>query len=805
MEGEHAQALELRCRAVRALRSTRWALGLMGLLLTISLATAPSALAGRYQFDKTLGTPGAGDGQLSEPADVAIDEGTGTIYVADAGNHRVVSFDPQGNFAAAWGWGVDNGASESQVCASGCQAGLAGSGAGQLDTPKFIEVDNSPSQSAGDVYVADSETGLVQKFDPSGNLVSSWGDGGQLDFSGQRPLAGITVDVTGNLYVVSAKSPYYWTEISPGADSQTKIPSNNSELNGVGMQLGTPGEAGVDVSETGVFYEPQPNDPATGNRRVVFGNPNGSGGVYQNFDGDFLITGIALDRPRGHVYVGRGDHIEQFAGSCDAMLGCELTDSFGSPQLEDVAGLAVDSSAELVYAADVGAGSVAVFAPLPVPTVTTGDTIGVALTGATLTGRVDPGGGGAVSDCHFDYLTGSFRNEIQSIHVTGATGGTFTLSFKGQQIGPLPFNAGGGTIASALAFIPSSVRNAGNGASVEFVNSLGRRNLPEMTGDGSQLIPAGAQVSVTTPVEGNGWASAAAAPCAQSTLFDTPTDVSADLTGLLPLETYRYRLSATLANGGGNAGLGLERSFLTASNLRPAVDAGSAVATSPTEATITGQIDPNGLQATYHLEFGTDTTYGSGTAFEQPVGGDDTPQPVNATLPDLLPKSVYHVRIVATNLNGPTRGPDQSFTTPGAPSIELPNASDITTTSARLSAQVTPWLRPTTVHFEYGSSAAYGSSTPPVSAGADSAPHDISVSVSSLTPSTAYHYRGVATNTIGSVVGPDQTFTTAPALAPKTLTPPRKTCKRGFIRKHGKCVKKHRKHTGHKRGKRNHG
>jgi hypothetical protein len=51
------------------------------------------------------------------------------------GNQRVSVFDEDGNFLHAFGWGADTGAAALEVCTtvSGCQAGIEGSGAGQLN------------------------------------------------------------------------------------------------------------------------------------------------------------------------------------------------------------------------------------------------------------------------------------------------------------------------------------------------------------------------------------------------------------------------------------------------------------------------------------------------------------------------------------------------------------------------------------------------------------------------------------------------------------------------------------------------
>ena len=53
------------------------------------------------RFIKTFATRGAGDGQLRSPHAIAIDS-QDRLFVADRGNSRVVIYDKDGNFIAAW-------------------------------------------------------------------------------------------------------------------------------------------------------------------------------------------------------------------------------------------------------------------------------------------------------------------------------------------------------------------------------------------------------------------------------------------------------------------------------------------------------------------------------------------------------------------------------------------------------------------------------------------------------------------------------------------------------------------------------
>jgi hypothetical protein len=134
---------------------------------------APSAQAQITQMG-SFGSSGTGDAQFSSPGGVAVDRATGDVYVADSGNARIEKFDASGNFIAAWGWGVGDGASSSEVCTTSCEAGIPGSGAGQFSDPVDVAVNNNPSSSSyEDVYVADQGNDVIEKFNASGKYLSS--------------------------------------------------------------------------------------------------------------------------------------------------------------------------------------------------------------------------------------------------------------------------------------------------------------------------------------------------------------------------------------------------------------------------------------------------------------------------------------------------------------------------------------------------------------------------------------------------------------------------------------------------------
>ncbi len=77
---------------------------------------------------------------------------------------------------------------------------------------------------------------------------------------------------------------------------------------------------------------------------------------------------------------------------------------------------------------------------------------------------------------------------------------------------------------------------------------------------------------------------------------------------------------------------------------------------------MSGAIGPEGLETSYELDLGTDTTYG--TSIFGKAGGGAENVGVSVNLQDLAPGTTYHYRFVAINSDGRAYGADQTFTTP---------------------------------------------------------------------------------------------------------------------------------------------
>jgi DNA-binding beta-propeller fold protein YncE len=119
------------------------------------------------------GSEGSGDGQVSAPFGIAINQKTGNVYVSDYGNNRIDELSSSGVFLRTMGWGVSNGDAEYQICTSSCRAGIAGGGAGEIHAPDGIAIDSS-----GNLWVAEEGNNRVQELSETGSYLTSFGSAG---------------------------------------------------------------------------------------------------------------------------------------------------------------------------------------------------------------------------------------------------------------------------------------------------------------------------------------------------------------------------------------------------------------------------------------------------------------------------------------------------------------------------------------------------------------------------------------------------------------------------------------------------
>jgi DNA-binding beta-propeller fold protein YncE len=123
------------------------------------------------------------DPTLTRPNGIAIDRERGRVYVVDTGSrekdHFVRAYDLAGRQLHTVG-------------------GKPGGGFGEFNYPTYVTVDN-----AGNVYVTDTLNSRVQKFDPDGKFLFSFGQMGSNWGEFDKPK-GVAVDSFGNVYVADS-------------------------------------------------------------------------------------------------------------------------------------------------------------------------------------------------------------------------------------------------------------------------------------------------------------------------------------------------------------------------------------------------------------------------------------------------------------------------------------------------------------------------------------------------------------------------------------------------------------------------
>ncbi len=400
--------------AVALARSAILIVAVAGVTCAIWCAQA-SALPGRgHVFSSTFGEVGSGEGELSAPSDVAVDEANGLVYVSDTGNNRVEIFKPAGDgsfgFVSAF----------------------------KVLDPGPIAVDNSANDadpSPGEVYVAgaggkeEAEEGVRDTLDvysPSAGEVIhkihtfkfKEKDGEELEEEFEEGISGLAVDGNGVLWV-------YWEEegIVDGfvkgltGNGQSRLewqPSLRRSMEERFECYARPA-FGVtpDASAFYVGYERRNQGEECPGERDEGLVPDPTvvaklGGRLPTLETEIAevdhhdTTGVAVDGATGDVYL---DNVGSVAAYTAEGV---LVQRFGEGHIGSGNGIAVDTETGEVLVPDAADDRVAVFDSEDAPQAAVVD--GVAAAGVTpssvqLRAQVDPRG--LETEYHFEYGTSS--------------------------------------------------------------------------------------------------------------------------------------------------------------------------------------------------------------------------------------------------------------------------------------------------------------------------------------------------------------------------------------------------------------
>jgi D-alanyl-D-alanine dipeptidase len=334
-------------------------------------------------FAGNLGGPGNTDGvgavaRFDPPTGVAIDS-AGNLYVADSHNNTIRKITPAGVVTTFAGMAGVTGSTD----ATGAAA--------RFYSPQGVATDN-----AGNVYVADSGNGTIRKITPAGRVTTLAGTAfvtGSTDATGAaasfwHPI-GVATDSAGNVYVADSSNSTI-RKITPARRVTTLAGTAGvrGSTDGTGAAASFRGPSGVATDSAGNVYVADSGNHAI--RRITPAGRvttlAGSAGVTGSTDATGAAASfsfpydIAIDST-GNFYVADGANtirkitpagvVTTLAGTAGVRGSTDATGaaaSFNSP-----AGVATDSAGN-VYVAEISNYTIRKITPAGVVTTLAGAT-----------------------------------------------------------------------------------------------------------------------------------------------------------------------------------------------------------------------------------------------------------------------------------------------------------------------------------------------------------------------------------------------------------------------------------------------
>jgi DNA-binding beta-propeller fold protein YncE len=516
--------------------------------------------------------------------------------------------------------------------------GGSGSGAGEFSLAGSVAV----NQASGDVYVVDVANERVQQFNADGDFIRAWG-GNVVTNAGPDPsadpavhqictaspcsfgtagsgegvfsfannfAAGIAVDPTdGSVYVADTGNNRVQKFTADGAFV--------SQFRNAGSDPGNPAELGELSGPSGVAVHPTTGDVVvadTNNSRVLRFD---SSGTFEAEVTPGSARSVAVDSTGAVYVVGQSGGPRKVAAD-GAPLGFAY--QTGNP----VHSIAVDPVSDQVFVAQWFLDPVS------------GDFQGSEVLELDSTGAVidhhryrpesvDAYGVAVRADTGRIYVSQTFENRV------------FILDDPVQTAAVLPTT----DVTSRSATLNGTINpNGGLPVSYHF----------EVSADDGQTW-------TSFPETDDG------------PFSDTGADipVSQLATGLQPGRHYQVRL--VVRNEFGSTFVSPQTPDSTFDTLLapPDVETGPATQITSTSALLTGEVNANNAETTYHFEWGNTTSYGNRIPVTNAdAGSAGSPITVTQKLDGLLSDITYHYRLVATNSEGTALGADRTLHTHAA-------------------------------------------------------------------------------------------------------------------------------------------
>jgi DNA-binding beta-propeller fold protein YncE len=642
------------------------------------------------------------------PTAIAVNEKNGEVYVAESSADVVVVFKPDGSggYQKLSEWSGTN------------------TPEGEFGEVSGVAIDNSNGARAGDVYVVDQLNNVVDTFAPKPEGSEEGNEGTFVE-----PLKGPALEAPNGVAANGATGQVYVADSALGV---------------------------VDIYNASGAFERKVNGA---------GSPNGKFSGPEGED-EGNVAAVGIEDASGDIYVSEAERhlVSQFDPE-GTWIG-QITDTSVGP-LSEPAGVAVASNGD-VYVAEPTQAEVDVFGPnVVVPDAKTTVAKPAKVT-ASLSGVIN--GDGKAAKYHFQWG----QSEALGQETPPQSAGTGEEQVSSEVAGLKP------STSYFFRVVAENENGVNYGLTREFTTQQAVDDLS--TGPAQNIQPTEATLSGTLDPKGTdahyyflwgpttSYGSSSPEPPADAGSGNAAVAAKTLITHLQPNTTYHYRLVGDNEFGSTE---GEDARFTTSGP--PRITSEATTVEGHEAATIHARVDPDQLETKYHIEYGETASYGH----ELPVGtipAGEAPVAVAATLSGLKIGTTYHYRVVASNSAGETAGPDEIFTTvPSAP-IESEFSTEVLASEAMLNTQINPLGHATSYVFQYGTENCGeqpGSCTtlpnPPGNIGSGETGVTASVRLAGLKPATTYHYRVVASNSLGTTDGTEQVFTTQEAEHPFTL------------------------------------
>ncbi|HET9710062.1 MAG TPA: 6-bladed beta-propeller [Gemmatimonadales bacterium] len=705
---------------------------------------------------------GTGNGQFDRPADVAIDQSSGDVYVLDAGNNRVQVFDSSGNYLSKFG--------------------SAGSEDGQFKNASSIAVDPA----SGDLYVIDSGNDRVQVFDPAGKYLSQFGEDGGEAGQLRSPSGAVFSEASGDLYVGDT-SNFRIQELDPSGAFVSAV--------GVGVDRTTHGDvcssSSGDTCQAGLgdFTYTDPNgpqtvgrqlavDPATGWLYVMapdrvyvfdstgtylfqFGDPGGSSTeAFRQADA------IAVAPSTGEVYVldGYNNRILKFDSTGHFLFSfgwnVNLSQAGSAPEICPRPG----SPADICHAGVAGSELGMIGGGLPEMPGLPAEALAIGTDGSVYVGEPGMHSSGSRTP-----QVGNRR--VQVFSSSGLPSSQFDIPHEPD--GCELLNCADSREPSGLAvdsgFVYEGPVNPGR------IRRFTHGGEPAGRFAESQIFDNLPQIAVDQKLDRIYAYQASNASGQQYEVAEY--DSSGNLVEQIGLGLPRYVAGVTAITGLA-VQPGTTRAYASVGSrifvLDTITDLPTSTISAPTSITASGATfhgtassHSETLGAGYHFEYKkpSETGWTPVSGEDVQIGSGSSPVAATQTASGLQPNTTYQVRLVVTReLGGGSASSQTTFTTAAEPpATSLVAPTRVTDTTAILQALIDPRNSATTYRFEYGTDTSYGQSAPVGGAGSvGSGFGKVSVfeHIHGLQPGTTYHFRLVAENAAGTAPLEDLVFKT---------------------------------------------